>query len=132
MGAASVEESNDSFLIKSIKNPFVPWIFCEFIAVAHPEQINQTCSGQLPIYCVSPKSKREHYEHEHCVHGKEEEECLEREELELTSLLFRLLKENPSCAKIAVKNLNEMRNESCSFHRSSFNLQNVTKKQKKS
>merc|ERR1711920_752695 len=44
---ASVEEKNDSLLVAAIKNPFVPWIWCEHVAFAHPEQINQTNSGKL-------------------------------------------------------------------------------------
>merc|ERR1712228_259333 len=95
--AVSVEEINEPLLVKSIKNPSVPWIFCEIIAIAHPEQINQISSGQLPIYCVNPKSKQEHYKGEsyYSDDSSLEEECLETEELELTRFLFRLLKENP-------------------------------------
>merc|ERR1712113_1090754 len=77
----SVEEKNDSLLVAAIKNPFVPWIWCEHVAFAHPEQINQTNSGKLPICYVNPKSKRKYHS-----------EC--DENLSLTRLLFTLFREN--------------------------------------
>lgn len=132
----SNENNGDSsLLLAAMNDPVIPWLWCEFIAFVHPEQINETnSSGQLPIHYFNPDSKKEFYSNlskcskdfcgtpcegnlwlgdcnlacdkhvEHLETNVRTAFCIEEEESSsLTSLLSKLFRDNPSCAKIAVK-----------------------------